>query len=258
MKEPGKTGSLWRLHYSVRPPSLVCDSFQRTETKGVGPGESFRHFPVEAGDYLLADRGYSTARGLLHVERAGGRATVRVNTAALPFRTPENQPFVDPLAAVKGLRCAGMIDSKPVQVVAKAGGTLAGRACAVRQTRQAIRIAYKALRRQASKKGTQLPPQTLEFAQYVILFTTFPTAAFPAASVLEWCRTRWQVALVFQRFKSLAQLGHLPKRDGESAKASLCGKFLVALLVEKLIRQASAISRWRCRLEPAPVAQRLA
>ena len=106
VKEPGKTGSLWRLHYSVRLPSLACDFFRLTATKGVGTGESFRQFPVQAGDYLLADRGYSTARGLLHVERAGGRATVRVNTSALPLRTPESQPF-DLLAAVKGLRCAG-------------------------------------------------------------------------------------------------------------------------------------------------------
>ena len=128
----------------------------------------------------------------------------------------------------------------------------------MRKTQEAIRIAHKALRRQASKKGTQLQPQTLEFAKYVILFTTFPIEAFPAASVLEWYRTRWQVELVFKRFKSLAQLGHLPKRDDESAKAWLYGKFLVALLVEKLIRHASAISPWGYHLEAAPAAQRLA
>ena len=81
-------------------------------------------------------------------------------------------------------------------------------------------------------------PQTLEFAKYVILFTTFPTPAFHAASVLEWYRRRWQVELVFKRFKSLAQLGHLPKRDDESARAWLYGKLLVTLLVEKLIRHA--------------------
>ncbi|MDE0626458.1 MAG: IS4 family transposase [Bryobacterales bacterium] len=257
VKEPGRTGSLWRLHYSVRLPSLACDFFRLTATKGVGMGESFRQFPVQEGDYLLAGRGYSTAKGLLHVECAGGRATVRVNASSLPMRTPENEPF-DLLAKVKGLRHAGMIGSWPVQVVAKAGGAVTGRAGAVHKTQEAIRIAHKALRRQASKRGTQLHPQTLEFAKYVILFTTFPTQAFPAASVLEWYRSRWQVQPVFQRFKSLAQLGHLPKRDDESARAWLYGKLLVALLVEKLIRHASAISPWGYPLESAPAAQRLA
>ena len=50
---------------------------------------------------------------------------------------------------------------------------------------------------------------------------------------------------VFKRFKSLAQLGHLPKYDDESAKAWLYGK----LLVEKLIRHAITISPWGYDLE---------
>ena len=120
VQEPGKTGSLWRLHYSVRLPSLACDFFRLTPTKGVGTVESLRQFPVQAADYLLAERGYFTARGLLHVERAGDRATVRVNTSSLPLHTPENEPF-DLLAKVEGLQRAGMIGSWPVQVVATTG-----------------------------------------------------------------------------------------------------------------------------------------
>ncbi len=51
-----------------------------------------------------------------------------------------------------------------------------------------------------------------------------------------------QAELVFKQFKSLAQLGHLPKYDDESANAWLYGKLLVALLMEKLIHHATAIS----------------
>ena len=53
---------------------------------------------------------------------------------------------------------------------------------------------------------------------------------------------------MFKRFKSLAQLGHLPKHDDESAHAWLYGKLLVALLTEKLMAQAQAISPWGYRL----------
>lgn len=66
--------------------------------------------------------------------------------------------------------------------------------------------------------------------------------------VLDWHRTRWQVDLVFQRFKSLAQLGHLPKHDDESAKAWLFGKLFVAFLAEKLVSHARAIFPWGLRL----------
>ena len=132
---------------------------------------------------------------------------------------------------------------------------MAGRVCALRKTQEAIRIEHKSLRRQAFKKGTQLQPQTLEFAEYVIVFTTFPAAEFSAADILEWYRTRWQVELVFKRLKSLAQLGHLPKHGDESAKAWLYGKLFVALLVEKLIAHARAISPWGYRLAETPAIQ---
>jgi len=34
VKEPGKSGSQWRIHYSLTLPSLSCDYFQLTPTKG--------------------------------------------------------------------------------------------------------------------------------------------------------------------------------------------------------------------------------
>ena len=256
VKEPGRTGALWRLHYSVRLPSLACDFFKLTASEGRGTGEAFSQFPVGEGDFVLADRAYSTAAGLHHVVSAGGHVTVRVNTGALSLRGRDGAPF-DLLAHVTTLKRVGSVRSWPVLAVGD-GIAVPGRVCAIRKTQEAIRLAQRKLRKEAGRKGKQVRPRTLEFARYVIVFTTFPKAAFSAAQVLEWYRTRWQVELVFKRFKSLAQLGHLPKYDDESAKAWLYGKLLVALLVEKLIRHASAVSPWGYSLEALPAAQRLA
>lgn len=79
VKEPGKTGSLWQIHYSVSLPSLSCDYFKLTETEGVGTGESFSQFAIQDGDYVLADRGYSTANGIHHATERQSFITVRVN-----------------------------------------------------------------------------------------------------------------------------------------------------------------------------------
>ena len=91
----------------------------------------------------------------------------------------------------------------------------------------------------------------------MIVFTTFPAADFSTAEVLEWYRLRWQVELVFKRFKSLAELGHWPKHDADSAKAWLYGK-LLALLVEQLIGHASASFPWGYRLAAPATAERVA
>ena len=243
VQEPGRTGSLQRLHYSVSLPSLGCDFFRVTPTRGRGTGESFKQFPIRAGDYVLADRGYSTAAGLQHVAAAGGYVTVRVNTGSLPLATPAGRPW-DLLAAVETLTRPGPVGEWPARAAAQSGPPVRGRLCALRKTDEAIAIAQASVRRTARKKGRQVRPETLRFARYVILFSTFPPERFPATAVLEWYRLRWQVELVFKRFKSLAQLGHLPKYDDDSAKAWLYGKLLVALLVEKVAHHAQSVSPW--------------
>ena len=58
---------------------------QADRDRGSGTGESLAQHPVRAGDHVLADRGYSTARGLRHVAEAGGKLIVRVNTGSLPY-----------------------------------------------------------------------------------------------------------------------------------------------------------------------------
>jgi hypothetical protein len=83
-------------------------------------------------------------------------------------------------------------------------------------------------------------PGTLEFAKYVLVFTTRSSGS--AAEVLESYCMRWQIELVFKRLKSLVQLGHVPKQDDRSSRAWVYGKLLVALLTQKLIRVGRDIS----------------
>ena len=80
---------------------------------------------------------------------------------------------------------------------------VSGRVRALRKTREAVGMAYERWHRAASRKGTQLQHETLEFARYIIVFTTFP-ALMSASQVLEWYRIRWQIGWMFKRFESLA------------------------------------------------------
>ena len=133
-----------------------------------------------------------------------------------------------------------------------------GRICAIRKTEEAIEIAHKKIKRSAQKTGQATRPETFEYAKYVIVFSTFPKEDFSDSEVLEWYRTRWQVELVFKRFKSIAHLGHLPKQNDESSKAWLYGKLFVALLTNKLIEYASSVSPWGYSLEKRAATERMA
>lgn len=188
----------------------------------------------------MGDRGYSTAVGIKHVASSQAYVTVRVNTNALPLLNLREKPF-GLLDHVTTIKRTGTTRSWNVMVPTD-DTPIKGRLCALRKSKEATKLAQEKLKREAARKGKQLRPETLEYAKYVLLFTTYPQKDFTASDVLEWYRLRWQVELVFKRFKSLAQLGHLPKYDDESSKSWLYGKLFVALLVEALIGYASSIS----------------
>jgi len=247
IKEPGKTGSLWRIHYSVRVPSLRCDFFKVTPVEGKGAGESLKQYSIQHGDHIIADRGYSTASGIEHVAQSKGHILVRISPHNLEVMDSSGRPM--PWKERLGeITDSGHARSWPVYIPGTHGKHIPGRICAIRKTEEAIRQAHKNLHRRASKNGQQLQPETLLHAQYVIVFTTFPESRFSATEVMRWYRLRWQIELVFKRFKQIAQLGHLPKHDDESSQAWLYGKLFIALLAEKLIAQARAISPWGCSL----------
>lgn len=256
VKEPGKTGSLWRIHYSVQLPSLTCDFFKLTATKGKGSGESFFQYSIKKGDYIIADRGYSTASGINHVINKKAYVIVRVNHHILRLLNLKGQQF-PLLKKVMAIKKAGSVKSWKVLVPRRSGEKVQGRICAIRKSNEAIKLAQKKLKRRAQKKQNLLKPETLEYAKYVIVFTNYPEDSFSDIEVLEWYRSRWQVELIFKRFKSIAQLGHLPKYSDDSSKAWLYGKLFVALLTEKLIKYASSISPWGYNLEEQATAEPL-
>ena len=261
VSEPGDTGSLWRLHYSVSLPGLCCDEVLLSSPK---LGETLRRFSVQAGDVFIADRGFANAAGVAHVVDGQADLIVRTNLVTLPLFTVEGERF-DVLAHLRALD-VGAVGDWPVWVnAANAGKTgkagkrqIAGRLCAIKKSEAATEIGQRRVRRESQRGGAQVQPQTLEAAGYVFVFTTLD-ASHPATQVLELYRMRWQIELVFKRLKSLLGLGHLKKHDEQAARAWLQGKLMVACLIEKLLAMAEHISPWGFEIEavasrPLPVA----
>jgi len=238
VREPGKTGSQWRILYSIRLPSLVCDFFEVTATIGEGSGESLNRLPVGPHELILADAGYCSVAGIEYVRQHGADVLVRVNTQSFVAYSSYGRRF-SLLPRLRTLSKVGQFGEWRV-VLHGQGSAFAGRLCAVRKSDCAVQQAHRRLLRKASKKQMITRPETLEFAKYVIVFTTRSSGS--TADVLRLYRMRWQIELVFKRLKSLAQLGHVPKHDDRSSRAWLYGKLLVTLLAQKLIRIGRDIS----------------
>jgi hypothetical protein len=240
VSEPGKTGSQWRIHYSLRLPTLECDDFILTSTRGAGTAERFGQFRFRPGDLILADAGYSNPPGIQAVVAEQADVCLRLNPHSLPLYNEAGDPF-DLTANLRRLRKAGQLREWPVWVQA-GEEKIGGRLCAIRKSRDAIRRAERRLKDKV-QRGKSVGPLTRECANYVLVFTTL-SAQQTTAEILEIYRLRWQIELSFKRMKAIAQLGHLPKYDDHSSRAWLYGKLLLALLTEKMIRLARTVSPW--------------
>lgn len=248
VQEPGATGTQWRVHYSLCLPDLGCDYFDITRTKGEGTGESCTHFPIAADDYILADRGYCRGSSIEYVSKHNAYIAVRYNHKTTVLFHPDKTPF-SLVSELRSLKTGGDIKEWDVAIKGKTPDkVIPGRLCVIRKTKEHARKDRKKRIRQASKKGYSVGEETLFLTKYIIVFTTFPKK-YSTTDILDFYRLRWQIELAFKRFKQIANLGHLPKYDPESAKAWLYGKLFTALLTEKLIVHADAISPWRSENE---------
>lgn len=242
VREPGKTGSQWRIHYSMRLPSLECDHFDLTPVEGENTGERLGRFRFRDGELVLADAGYSNPPGIAAAVQQGADVCVRLNRWSLPLLDEKNRPF--PLMRkIQALRRAGQTAEWWVWVQS-GDRQIGGRLCVVRKSEQAAQRAQRRLIRKQQRGRGKVTPAKREYACYVLVFTTLPKKDATTRQVLECYRLRWQIELTFKRLKSVVQLGHVPKLDDQSSRAWLYGKLFVALLSQKLARIGSAVSPW--------------
>jgi hypothetical protein len=245
VEEQGGAGTDWRVHYTLRLPDLSCDFFELTDEHG---GETYRRIPVDRGDLLLADRGYSNAAGVSAVKAAGGDVLVRWNSFSFPLNTVDG----DPLDALKELN---QMSKRGVREWAVSfthdGQKYVGRLCAIRKNAVATERARAKMRREARKKQKQVSADALKLAEFVMVFTTVSSNELTTREVLELYRVRWQIELRFKHLKSLLGLGCLPKYDDASCRAWIQAKLLCGLLIERLMRQAKFFFPWGYRLPAA-------
>ena len=237
---PGAKTPPWRIHYAVELPSLLCDEIKVT---GREVGESFTNFAVRRGDLFLGDRGYAHARGIASVVKRGGHVLVRTSLSLLALKAEDSTafPILPSLRTLKD----GEVGDWDVWIHHK-DAVIKGRLCAVRKSLAAREKARRRVLRQRNKvygtKG-QLRPETLEAADYIMVFTTLDRT-FTASQILEIYRARWQVEIAFKRLKSLLKIGNLHYKNRETARAWLHGKILVAFLTEAIILAARSFSPW--------------
>lgn len=230
--KPGSKGTNYRLHYLMELFQLSMIEMHLTSEK---EGEKIsRYSKIQKGDIILGDRAYGTLKGISYVrdKEADYVFRLRANAFQLYKKSGEKIFLPDSLKELKegesiSLSCFYKERNvrKPIRI------------CAVRKSREAQENGIRQIKKSNSKKmrGKVSPLQEL-FNGFVIVATSLPEE-IEAEKIMELYRMRWQIELVFKRFKSIFHYDEIPSKKEETAYAWFYGKLLIAAICESLVKQ---------------------
>jgi Transposase DDE domain len=224
---PGAETTDARLHVQLRLADLEIVTVR---VEGLHIGESFKRFPWLAGQLAVGDRGYCNAPGIGAVVERGADVLVRVNRGSLPLAAPNG----DAIELMRWLRDLEGHDAHERPVIIhdrEQDRVIPGRLVAMRLPAAQAEKARARLKRELGNKATALDR---EAAAYVVLFTTAAKSRLNATRCLDLYRVRWQVELLFKRWKSLCGFDRLPNYLDETILAWLYAKVLLALLMQRM------------------------
>ena len=241
--QKGAVKKTWHLHYGIDLFSLTCNQFKLTEQS---TGESLKNFNIEEKDLTIADRAYGTIRSIEHCLNKGGEFIIRIKNKAFNLYNQNREKILlsDWLRTI-----SEKAEELRVYIKDSNKNLIPLRICAVKKTKEEIAIEEKRLKRLESKKQTTYSEDTKFTHEFMFVITSLPTSV-SAEKVLEYYRLRWQVELVFKRYKSLLGLGNIPTKTKESSEVWLNGKMFLALLIEKYLGDIDFSPSWNIRTEP--------
>jgi hypothetical protein len=235
----GSKGTDRRVHMSIDLRSSRMVSVELTDVRGT---ETLERHTFQAGEIVIADRGYAHRKGLAGVAEAGAYFIVRVPWATLPLEERDGRRL-DLLATLRSLPEAEAGEFA-VQFRTAGGKAIACRLVAIRKSEAAAALARQKALANARRHGAKsVEARTLEAAGYFMVLTNLPSE-ISAKGVLELYRLRWQIEMKFKTLKSVLHLGNVPTRNTELLNVYVTAKLLIALLIEELIEKAESISPW--------------
>lgn len=226
---PGPIAVQWRAHVLVDP---ATGGFRAVELTGTEGGEKLARHRVQAGEVILGDRAYATARGVHAVCEAGGHVLVRLNPVTLRTCDQNKKRIYLEKRERRAPKVGGIEFSILIPVPPKPT-----KSHKTWDSAQAI----------AWIPARAIAGRTRE-GEVIWVLTTVPHQQLPIVSALELYRFRWQIELLFKRLKSLLHLDTLPSRQGPTAKSWMLARLLAAAMAQQLVQPSGPLSPWGYQL----------
>jgi len=237
----------WYVHACF---DLGAGCLAGVEVSDVHSGESLVRFPGQPGEIYLADRGYAHAKGLGSQLVKGVLLVVRCHWQNLALQQEDGSA----LGVLSWLRSSeassfSQPSERPVRLTTPSG-RFRLRLIAAALPQEALARARQRVREKARQKGRTPSQDNLFACGFILVLTNLPAGDWAEPQVLALYRLRWQVELLFKRYKSVFHLANLRAHDPQLVQTYLLAKLLAALLVDQmLLTTRELVPEWFTSLE---------
>jgi hypothetical protein len=225
---PEAKSTEFRLHIQMDLLSLEILEILVTDAKG---REKLINFSYCAGDLVIGDRAYIRRNRVLDMKAQGVEVIGRFSPTQCVVKDLEGKeiPWKERLLEIERGETATL---EVLLDDGKRGSQKAWVHIRRKSDKESAQARRKA-RRKAQQDKRQAKKLTLLLCEYVGVLSTIAPEELPAEVILKLYRVRWQIEILFKRWKSLLGVSKLRGKEmSELAWSWVYGKLLYGLLIE--------------------------
>ena len=196
IRQNGKQQHQQRIHLCY---SLNENRMKQVKVSDQHTAESLAHFSMKKGDFVLADAGYGTAQNFIYAQEQGADVILRIMPKNFCLYDAQGEK-ISLTALMKEAEEKHMEWTDGFGYCKYKGKTGFVRITAHRLPDGQAAKARKRKTRKASKNQRRIQAETLFSAGWITVVTSLG-AEYSGEEILHLYRSRWQVELLFKRFK---------------------------------------------------------
>lgn len=227
----GSRGADFRFHYMVNLFTMNTTEMYFTSAS---EGETLtRYTNINEKDLIVADRGYCTIKGIRYVTEHKADYVLRMRSNSFNLYTKDGTKYDLTEELKKDYTPGRKIDLD--LFVKNNKEYIPVRICAVAKSEADIQKSQRHMKKSNHNRKPLSELQTV-WSHFVVAVTSLDSK-FSTEQILKIYRMRWQIELVFKRFKSIFGGREFTARKEESVKAWFYGKLLIAIICETLAKK---------------------
>jgi hypothetical protein len=234
VRQEGKKGQTLRIHMCYNMSESRMDEIHLTDNK---TAESLGVFTVNQGSIYIADAGFGKGKNLNYIVSNKADAIIRITPSQTALSTDRSgKTKVD--MQQKLAEGTNVVDFNCF-IHTEKGKYIPVRIVASRLPEDKIQQAIARKKRSAVKKQSKIKPETLIYAEWVILMTSLNEEYTPN-ELLELYRIRWQIELLFKRIKQFFKVTKLKPASLKHAKTMVLSWLIIWALTERTALNAQS------------------